>query len=133
MVTLATPLNIICTCSQCSSFLRPILTLAPTHNARRTKKPELSGLILPIIANHTRTSTPSPSLPSAYPLVSRTPGLLRCMYALCSALVPGTSYRDALCERHKEELKMSVEYVVESWAGANGGRYEGWFRSEGRA
>jgi hypothetical protein len=120
MVTLTTRLNTTCTCTQCSTFLRTIPTLYPADKANRTKKPVLADSHSLFIAYHTCTSIWSPSMPSAYPLICKTPALLQCMHVSCFTRVPGTSYRDALCRRHRDKLRLSVRKVVESWAGTDG-------------
>jgi hypothetical protein len=130
MISVATPLNISCSCTECNTFLQPISHLTTSRssnkeNIAKQTKTKLEALCSPLFINKSqkRPSILIPSywnLPVPSPFSPRTPGLRRCTHALCDEQITttlGISYRNALCRRHSEELKGSVKDMMESWAG----------------
>lgn len=130
MISVATPLNVSCSCTECNTFLQPIshMTTPRTSNKERDlerTKNKLDDLFSPLIINKSRRA-PSIFIPSNWnlpvpsPFVPRTPGLGCCTHATCSeqiTMASGISYRNLLCSRHSDELRGSVKEMVESWAG----------------
>jgi hypothetical protein len=130
MISVATPLNISCLCTECNTFLQPTSHLTTPRSSNKetlTKqtKTKLEALYSPLLITKSqkRPSIFIPSnwnLPVPSPFSPRTPGLRRCTHAMCKEQITityGISYRNALCQRHSEDLRGSVKDMMESWAG----------------
>jgi hypothetical protein len=130
MIPVPTPLNISCSCTECNAFLQPISHLTtprPSNKENLTKqtKTKLEAWYSPLLTNESQKRPPifiSSNWNSHVhsPFRPQTPGHRRCTHAMCNEQITityGISYRDALCQRHSEELRGSVKDMMESWAG----------------